>query len=109
LIGMLVGGYIVTLASRLGVPRVVLARMMLNLTVDTLVGSIPIVGDLLDVAWRANAMNAALLEKALADPKAASRSSFWMLIGLAALIVLLTAGGLALTIWLARLIFGPSA
>src|SRR4051794_31023830 len=53
LIGMLLGGYIVLLAGRLGAPRVVLMRMLLNVLIDSVLGSVPIAGDFLDAAWKA--------------------------------------------------------
>jgi hypothetical protein len=48
---------------RLRVPKVVLARMVLNVVIDTGVGAIPVVGDLFDFGWKANAWNLALLER----------------------------------------------
>jgi hypothetical protein len=48
---------------RLGVPKVVLARMVLNALIDTGVGAIPVIGDLFDFGWKANAWNLALLER----------------------------------------------
>jgi hypothetical protein len=50
-------------AFRLGVPRVVLIRMVLNILIDLVAGAVPLVGDLFDVAWRSNSMNFALLER----------------------------------------------
>jgi Domain of unknown function (DUF4112) len=103
-IGMLIGSYIVLVAARLGVPRTVQLRMLVNLGIDMVLGSIPIVGDMLDAAWKANAMNARLLERALDDPKAAGRSSFWALLGLFTLLLVLTAGAIALMVWLVHLL-----
>jgi len=60
--------YVVAEAARLGVPRVVLARMLLNVVLDVALGSVPVLGDLLDVAWRANSRNVALLEGHLDRP-----------------------------------------
>ena len=48
---------------KLGVPKVVLARMVLNVLIDSAVGVIPVVGDLFDFGWKANAWNLALLER----------------------------------------------
>jgi hypothetical protein len=50
-------------ARELGLPRVVLLRMIFNVAIDTLLGIVPVVGDLFDVAWRANERNMALLER----------------------------------------------
>jgi hypothetical protein len=50
-------------AARTGIPRVVLARMVFNTLVDTIVGAIPFLGDLFDVAWKANLRNVRLLDR----------------------------------------------
>jgi hypothetical protein len=50
-------------AYRLGVPRVVLARMMLNTLIDLAAGLVPFAGDVADIAWKSNALNFALLER----------------------------------------------
>ena len=44
------------------VPKTVAARMMANVLVDVAVGSIPILGDLFDVGFKANTRNIKLLE-----------------------------------------------
>ena len=61
---MLVALYIVALAGKVGVPRITVARMGLNVAIDMVVGSLPLVGDLFDVYWKANVRNAALLRLA---------------------------------------------
>ncbi|UWQ21135.1 DUF4112 domain-containing protein [Jannaschia sp. W003] len=53
--------YIWLEAHRLGVPGRVKARMALNTGLDWAVGSVPLVGDLLDVGIKANRRNVALL------------------------------------------------
>jgi hypothetical protein len=105
-IGSVIGGYIVIVGTQLGVPRVVIWRMMLNLGIDAAIGVVPVVGDLLDIGWKANVKNVALIEQALADPAAAQRRSRWALAGLAALIFLLGAAGAGLTWWLISLLRG---
>lgn len=46
-----------------GLPRVALMRMLVNIAFDTVAGSVPVVGDLFDVAWKANRKNVELLKK----------------------------------------------
>ncbi len=53
--------WIVWCAIRLGVPRRVIARMLLNVAIDALAGSIPIVGDLFDAGFKANTRNIRLM------------------------------------------------
>jgi hypothetical protein len=55
--------YVVFEAIRLGAPRDTVVRMLLNVLLDATVGSVPVVGDLFDAAWKANARNVALLER----------------------------------------------
>ena len=50
-------------AARLGMKKRVLARMAGNVLVETLFGTIPLLGDLVDAAWKANARNMQLVEK----------------------------------------------
>ena len=53
--------YLVLEARRLGVPAGKLARMGLNVGVDAVLGAVPLVGDLFDMAWKANRRNLHLL------------------------------------------------
>lgn len=57
--------YIVAEAAALGAPRVTVARMVLNLLVDAVVGAVPLVGDLFDAFWKANRRNVRLFERAV--------------------------------------------
>jgi Domain of unknown function (DUF4112) len=41
--------------------------MVANVGVDAVVGAIPLVGDLFDIAWKANKKNITLLNAYLAD------------------------------------------
>lgn len=59
--------YILYRAHRLGARRRVLARMAWNIAVDFAVGTIPVLGDLFDAAFRANLRNLALLRRELAE------------------------------------------
>ena len=52
-------------ARQTGASPVLLARMLANVGVDFLLGSIPLVGDAFDLAWKANRKNARLLEQHL--------------------------------------------
>jgi hypothetical protein len=54
--------YIIHQASLLGVPRPLLMRMIGNVVVEVVGGSIPVLGDLFDVALKANLRNIRLLE-----------------------------------------------
>lgn len=62
-LGLILSCYIVFEASRLGVPKKILRRMIFNIMIDTLIGSFPIIGDFFDFAWTANQYNIKLIEK----------------------------------------------
>lgn len=57
---------IVFAAWQRGLPRITILRMMTNIGIDTLVGTIPIVGDAFDAAWKSNRMNFRLLTESTA-------------------------------------------
>lgn len=52
---------LLALAFRRGVPRVILWRMVFNIAIDAVFGSLPIVGDIFDVAFKANRRNLELI------------------------------------------------
>ena len=52
-------------AWRLGVPKAVLLRMLGNIGADSVLGAVPIAGDLFDFAFKANRRNVALLRRHL--------------------------------------------
>ena len=66
-IGDLISGgismWLIREARRLGAPRWLIARMIWNVAVDVSVGVVPVLGDMLDVAWKANRMNMELLSR----------------------------------------------
>ena len=107
--GDLVGGaasaYAILVAARLGASRMVLVRMLGNVLIDALVGVVPVFGDIFDFGYKANARNVALLERHLAAPHEAERSSrgFVALVVLAALLIV--GGVLALGVVIARWIW----
>jgi len=49
--GFLISGYIIAVLAKNGASGFVLARITLNIFIDSLVGSIPILGDLFDVSF----------------------------------------------------------
>jgi hypothetical protein len=53
--------YVVSEAHALGAPPWLIARMLANVAIDSIIGAVPLVGDAVDVAWRVNRRNVALL------------------------------------------------
>jgi Domain of unknown function (DUF4112) len=102
--GAVLAGYLVLLAQRLGAPRSVVLRMLGNVAVDTLGGTVPLIGDLFDVAFKSNSRNLALLERVIERPADATRTSRLLVVGTFLGLVLLVAGGLVVTVLAIRAI-----
>jgi len=97
-------GYIILQASRLGAPKSVVTRMIGNVALDTLVGWVPVLGDLFDVAWKSNLRNMALLETHLQQPAAARAGSRKALVLLGGVLLLLIVVAVALGVLVAKLV-----
>src|SRR3954447_6136366 len=54
LIGAVLSSYILSEASRIGAPKVVLTRMAFNVAVEGIIGIVPFAGDIFDAAFKAN-------------------------------------------------------
>src|SRR5688572_22947349 len=62
LLANLTGSLILVIAAQLGVPKVVLARMGANIAINTIIGVIPIFGDVISIWFRSNIRNVELLQ-----------------------------------------------
>ena len=100
------GIYLVMLALRTGVPKVVVARMLINLAVDMVVGAIPFVGDLFDFAFKANQKNLALLEnRSLHQDRRTTAGDWAYVIGAGVLFLATLAIPILLLVWFLGKIF----
>jgi uncharacterized protein DUF4112 len=80
----LVSFYILAAAVRYRVPKITLLRMGMNIAIDYLVGSLPVVGDVADAWWKSNHMNLDLLKKRATVSTEEARSgrlSDWLFVG----------------------------
>ena len=90
--GDLAGGvlstYIMWRAFKLGIPREMLLRMASNIALETVAGTVPVVGDLFDVAWKANVKNVEILEAHLDTPVVGQKADRWFVILLIGILVI---------------------
>jgi hypothetical protein len=86
-VAALVGAWVILEAARFGIPRIVLARMVLNLSVDLAIGLIPLIGDLTDFVFTSNSRNLDLFRRHALDPEASTRGQQALFVGLALLLV----------------------
>lgn len=59
----LVSGFMIIVLARNGASGAVIARMFLNIVLDALIGSIPVLGDLFDITFKANTRNMKLMHE----------------------------------------------
>jgi hypothetical protein len=96
----MIGTSILFIAARLRVPRIVMARMCLNLLLNGVVGAMPGLGDAFSVWFQSNARNAALLRRAGASPGAATSGDWAFVLGLLLGTVLVLVSAIAAVLWL---------
>lgn len=98
----LLSSLIVIKAHQLGIPRSVLLRMVINVLIDTGLGSLPLLGDVFDFVWKANQKNSDLLTQYEQAPqKTQTRSWLENLAFIAAIVIIL-----ALTVIVIGWLFG---
>jgi hypothetical protein len=85
-----------------GVPYVTLLRMVVNLGIDIVIGAVPVLGDVFDIAWKANRRNYALMTRHLQQPHRHTWRDwvFLMLLGCAMTAIFMVP--LVILIWVAE-------
>ena len=58
-----ISGFMLIIMARNGASGAVLAKMILNVLIDTLIGSIPIIGDAFDFGFKSNTKNIRLMKE----------------------------------------------
>jgi hypothetical protein len=87
------GSAILVIAVQLNVPKIVLMRMGLNLAANSLIGAIPVFGDIFSIGFRSNAKNAELLERYVgSDARRAGLDDWLFVAGLISAVVLIGFG-----------------
>ena len=80
----------------MGVPAFVIARMVVNMVIEGVIGVIPIIGDIFDFIFKSNRRNVRLMQTYLENPEGTtSRSVSSVLVFLGILFIVLI-----ITIWL---------
>jgi hypothetical protein len=96
-VGMVMSVYILLESLRFGLPKATLTRMLANVAADSLIGTVPFLGDIFDFVWGANSKNLKLLEAHIANPglhtPADTKFVLFILVGLAAIILVAIAIG----------------
>ena len=90
-----VSGYMVWVMAHNGASGYVLARMVLNVLIDAIIGAIPILGDLFDIAFKANMRNMRLMQEHYREGR--HRGSAWKVIIPVLIVLFLIIAGI---VWL---------
>ena len=85
---------------RMRLPMVVQARMVLNAAIDMLLGFIPVLGDLVDIGFKANLRNLALLERHAQPGVEPSRSDYVFVIVCAIVLAFIAIAPIVAFVWL---------
>ena len=106
LLANLTGSFILVIAAQLGVPKIVIARMGINVAINTLLGAVPIFGDVISIWYRSNVKNVELLERYVGrESKRADAKDWLFVIALIAGLLLLLGGIVVFGIWLVKQIW----
>jgi uncharacterized protein DUF4112 len=94
LLANLTGSMILIVAAQLGVPKVVLVRMGINIAINTLIGAIPIFGDIVSIWFRSNVRNVTLLERYIGRPSKRVELGDWLFVVVLIVGLLVLLGGI---------------
>lgn len=96
----LIGTVILGLATRLQLPRIVLARMSLNLLINGTIGAVLIAGDLFSIWFKSHTRNAALLREAAMKLDRETHADWFYVAGIIGGTVVLLLATIAFVVWL---------
>jgi Domain of unknown function (DUF4112) len=75
--------FVIILAAWIrGVPYVTLVRMLVNVGIEVIIGTIPLFGDIFDIAWKANRRNYKLMVRQLREPRQHTGKDYVFLLSL---------------------------
>jgi hypothetical protein len=103
--GLVISCYFLLIAAQLQIPKLILARMGVNIIIDTIVGAVPFLGDLFDFVWTANRKNMELIERHLSSPRKTEARSGLFMVGVSIAIVVLMIAVFYVVKWLAAIIY----
>ena len=101
----LASSIIILAAWARGAPYVTIARMLVNLALDVIIGTVPLFGDIFDIAWKANRRNYALLTQHLEQPHRNHWRDWLFLAGVALVVCAILAVPILFVAWLLNVLF----
>jgi hypothetical protein len=89
LVGAVISALIVVAGVRAKLPGSAIARMVANVAIEAVAGAVPFLGDVFDMAWKANTKNVAIFREALQGQRSRRRDTIFvagLLLALAAIV-----------------------
>lgn len=86
-----VSAFMLSVMAKNGASGFVLARMVLNVMIDTVIGAIPLIGDLFDIAFKANQRNMRLMREYYTEGR--HRGGAWKIVVPMLILLFLFVGG----------------
>ena len=99
ILGGLASTILIVAAWVRGVPYVTLARMVVNVAIEVLLGTIPLIGDAFDIAWKANRRNYALIVRHLEQSREQTWKDWVYLAVIAVLLAVIFLAPVFLILW----------
>jgi hypothetical protein len=96
----LVSAFALIQAVRVGVPKILLARMALNILVNEIVGIVPVIGDAFSFWFKSNARNYEIIKNHRLGTDSPRRSDWIFVIGILVLLVAIVCAGLLITLFI---------
>ena len=93
----LVSAFALIQAARLGVPKILLARMSLNILLNEVIGIVPVIGDAFSFWFKSNARNHKIIQEHTLTGAAAKRSDWIFVIAVLVILVGVVCLGLVLS------------
>jgi hypothetical protein len=87
-------------AARRGLPRILVARMSLNILINEVVGIVPVLGDAFSFWFKSNARNYDLLKQYTGAPRRSTKGDWIFVVGVLGALGLLLVASLAINFWL---------
>ena len=99
-VSAVLAGYPMLIAARHRLPASVIVRMLGNIAFDAIAGSLPVLGDFFDIAFKANVRNQRLIERYADRPERTARSSLALIWLAVSGVLLIVMSLIALGIWI---------
>jgi hypothetical protein len=94
-------------AARRGVPKILLARMSLNILLNEIVGIVPIIGDAFSFWFKSNRRNYDLLQQHIGRPGRSRKTDWLFVVAVLVVLFVVVCAGLLVSMFILQQLFKP--